>query len=159
MHFNISLSALWPLLFVRRPFVAVHHGFYVIEQIGGFEKSFDFLHADIDFSLRLQDADWSIEADSGLLCFHQGGGSPQTRSQRVVRFHQNRWRLLCGHGHVPSALLANIALWGRHLLELLVFAVLKFCPFGNREHLMRRLKDRSELLRTVCRGYQKCAKT
>jgi len=34
VHFNISLRALWPLLFVRRPFVAVHHGFYTIDRSG-----------------------------------------------------------------------------------------------------------------------------
>ena len=34
VHFNISLRALWPLIFVRRPFVAVHHGFYVNDESG-----------------------------------------------------------------------------------------------------------------------------
>lgn len=28
VHMNISLKTLWPLLFARRPFVAVHHTFY-----------------------------------------------------------------------------------------------------------------------------------
>jgi glycosyltransferase involved in cell wall biosynthesis len=34
VHFNISLRALWPLIFVRRPFVAVHHGFYIVDRSG-----------------------------------------------------------------------------------------------------------------------------
>jgi len=34
VHFNISLRALWPLLLVRRPLVAVHHGCYVINRAG-----------------------------------------------------------------------------------------------------------------------------
>jgi glycosyltransferase involved in cell wall biosynthesis len=34
MHFNISLRALWPLILVRRPFVAVHHGFYIVDRSG-----------------------------------------------------------------------------------------------------------------------------
>src|SRR5262245_31393415 len=34
VHFNISLRALWPLIFVRRPFVAVHHGLYVNDEAG-----------------------------------------------------------------------------------------------------------------------------
>lgn len=34
VHFNISLRALWPLMFVHRPFVAVHHGFYVVDRTG-----------------------------------------------------------------------------------------------------------------------------
>jgi glycogen synthase len=34
IHFNISLRALWPLLLIRRPFVAVHHGFYIVDRTG-----------------------------------------------------------------------------------------------------------------------------
>jgi glycogen(starch) synthase len=34
IHFNISLRALWPLLFIRRPFIATHHGFYVTDKFG-----------------------------------------------------------------------------------------------------------------------------
>lgn len=34
IHFNISLRALWPLLLVRRPFIAVHHGFYIVDRTG-----------------------------------------------------------------------------------------------------------------------------
>jgi glycogen(starch) synthase len=34
IHFNISLRALWPLLFVRRPFVAAHQGYYIINRSG-----------------------------------------------------------------------------------------------------------------------------
>jgi len=34
VHFNVSLRAIWPLLIVRRPFIAAHHGFYVIDESG-----------------------------------------------------------------------------------------------------------------------------
>lgn len=34
VHMNISLKALWPLALVRRPFVAVHHGFYTTDRMG-----------------------------------------------------------------------------------------------------------------------------
>lgn len=33
-HMNISLKALWPLLFVRRPFVAVNHAYYQSNDAG-----------------------------------------------------------------------------------------------------------------------------
>jgi glycogen(starch) synthase len=33
VHFNVSLRALWPLLFVRRPFVVSHQGFYVVNLV------------------------------------------------------------------------------------------------------------------------------
>ena len=34
VHFNIRLRAIWPLFAVRRPFIATHHGFYVIDESG-----------------------------------------------------------------------------------------------------------------------------
>lgn len=34
VHMNVSLKALWPLALVRRPFVAVHHGFYIVDRTG-----------------------------------------------------------------------------------------------------------------------------
>jgi len=34
VHFNISLRALWPLLLIRRPFIAVHQGCYFIDRAG-----------------------------------------------------------------------------------------------------------------------------
>src|SRR5216684_4391381 len=34
VHMNVSLKALWPWVLVRRPFVAVHHGFYHIDRQG-----------------------------------------------------------------------------------------------------------------------------
>jgi glycogen synthase len=34
VHFNVSLRAIWPLLIVRRPFIAVHQGCYQINRFG-----------------------------------------------------------------------------------------------------------------------------
>jgi glycogen(starch) synthase len=34
IHFNISLRVLWPLLLIRRPFIAVHHGYYIVDRTG-----------------------------------------------------------------------------------------------------------------------------
>ncbi len=34
VHMNLSLKALWPVLLVPRPLVAVHHGFYVVDRTG-----------------------------------------------------------------------------------------------------------------------------
>jgi len=34
VHFNVSLKVLYPLLFVRRPWIPVHHGFYTIDREG-----------------------------------------------------------------------------------------------------------------------------
>src|SRR5437870_12550864 len=34
VHMNISLKAFWPLLIVRRPFVAVNHAYYYSDSVG-----------------------------------------------------------------------------------------------------------------------------
>jgi glycosyltransferase involved in cell wall biosynthesis len=34
VHFNISLRAVWPLLLIKKPFVATHHGFYIVDRTG-----------------------------------------------------------------------------------------------------------------------------
>jgi glycogen synthase len=34
VHFNLSLRAIWPLVLLRRPFIVVHHGFYVVDDLG-----------------------------------------------------------------------------------------------------------------------------
>lgn len=34
VQMNVSLKAIWPLVLLRRPFVAVHHGFYICDRSG-----------------------------------------------------------------------------------------------------------------------------
>jgi glycogen synthase len=34
LHFNVSLRAIYPLLFARRPWVVGHHGFYTVDRSG-----------------------------------------------------------------------------------------------------------------------------
>jgi GT2 family glycosyltransferase len=89
------------------------------EALGGFDVGFDFLDADTDFSMRLRRAGWELAiADRGEI-LHEGSGSPQTTSRRVLRHHANRWRLLEKHDRLRSPLLLKSVLAARHLAELI----------------------------------------
>ncbi|WP_026903761.1 glycosyltransferase family 2 protein [Pedobacter glucosidilyticus] len=67
------------------------------EAIGGFDESFDFLDADHDFSMRMNRKGWQIAICDDIAIFHKGGGSPQLTSKRVIRFYENRTKLLAKH--------------------------------------------------------------
>lgn len=75
-------------------------------ELNGFDEAFDFLDADIDFSMRVSRSRWKLLAvEPSLTAIHVGGGSPQTVVRRVVRFHRNRYLLLSKHKAMalPSA--------------------------------------------------------
>jgi hypothetical protein len=123
------------------------------EQIGGFDEEFDFLDADNDFSMRLQDAGWRIKADCLLQCFHQGSGSPQTTSQRVIRFYRNRWYLLRKHDRVRFAPVCQLLLGLRHTGELICARFASALRLRPKGELHDKLAGRYQLLRSVFRDY------
>ncbi len=124
------------------------------EQIGGFDEAFDFLDADTDFSLRLQDAGWLVKTDASLKCFHQGSGSPQTTARRVMRFHRNRWLLLKKHGKVQAPSLCRFILKLRHLCELTLLFFAKWFRPRPATQIQDKIAGRSQLLRSVARDYR-----
>jgi GT2 family glycosyltransferase len=123
------------------------------EQIRGFDEEFDFLDADTDFSMRLQDASWLIITDSSLQCFHQGSGSPQTTACRVLRYHRNRWLLLQKDRRVRFGPVCKLILFTRHMIELLFKQAC--APFQKERdgRLADFVQGRIKLLRTVWRNY------
>lgn len=125
------------------------------DQIGGFDTGFDFLDADLDFSMRLSAAGWETRLDKSLLAIHEGGGSPQSQSKRVLRCYRNRFRLLEKHGALgsPAALKTIMAL--RHVAEAETLLVLIGLTSGERRELYReKLRMRWKLFRTVWGGYR-----
>ncbi len=120
-------------------------------EVGGFDESFDFLDGDMDFSWSLLEHGWNTKITPDILCFHPGGGSPQSTGQRVLRFHRNRWRLLCKHGHVRWQAPAKMLLLLRHLMEVGVLATLCLNPFARR--FRAKLQTRWQLLTSVATGY------
>lgn len=93
------------------------------DAVRGFDEEFDFLDADTDFSMRLTNAGWTVAPDYTLKCFHQGSGSPQAVSKRVIRFHRNRFLLLTKHRKFYCHGTVKIALSIRHIIEIIVLAM------------------------------------
>lgn len=122
------------------------------EYIGGFDENFDFLDADIDFSMRLRKAHWKVEMGSGLLAFHKGGGSYQTHAKRILRFHKNRWFLLEKHNYITSAFLAKMLLAVRHFFEYFILIFVGKIITTD-EMLEQKIASRKKLLGSVWSGY------
>jgi GT2 family glycosyltransferase len=152
----VTLRDLWdvPGIVVYSCAVAVRRSAF--EGIGGFDEGFDFLDADIDFSMRMSEAGWGVRLDRSLVAFHRGSGSPQTQSKRVLRCYRNRWRLLEKHGMLgsPAGLKALLAL--RHLAEIeTLLVLLRVTPPGARRDLYaEKLRVRRKLSRAVWGGYR-----
>jgi len=122
--------------------------------VGGFDEGFDFLDADVDFSMRLRQAGWKLDTREDLIVFHSGGGSPQRTAKRVLRYHQNRLRLLEKHKRLRLARLAKILLAARHAIELLSLRLMSSARVADQETLRDKVDGRRILLRTVWRGYK-----
>lgn len=123
--------------------------------VGGFDERFDFLDADMDFSWRLLEHGLVNEITTQVLCFHPGGGSPQTIGQRVLRHHRNRWLLLRLHRGIRFPALVKGALFVRHLVECFILAFLWLTP--ARKKLRNKLSTRWTLLKTVAWDYVVCS--
>lgn len=90
------------------------------EAVGGFDESFDFLEADHDFSMKINRSKWKIAIDDGIIIYHKGGGSFQLSSKRVIRFYQNRIKLLRKYNKLPLEGLVKFLIKIRLHLELLI---------------------------------------
>jgi len=126
------------------------------ESVRGFDEEFDFLDADIDFSMRLSDAGWKSRLDPSIVAFHRGSGSPQSQSKRVLRCYRNRWRLLEKHQKLARRGPLKGLLGLRHLAEIeTLVALLMLTPPGARRDLYaEKLRVRKKLIRTVWTGYR-----
>jgi len=123
------------------------------EDVCGFDEGFDFLDADIDFSLRLRAAGWHIQIEPSLTVFHEGGGSFQTTSTRVLRHHRNRWRLLSKHGCLPQPWLFKAGLATRHAFEYAILRIGGKRLVPESAILADKLYGRQKLIREVWSGY------
>lgn len=65
----------------------------VLNEIGDFDKNFDWLELDHDLCMRASRKGWEIGV-MPIQAFHAGSGTPQQVSHRVIRFYKNRWYLL-----------------------------------------------------------------
>jgi GT2 family glycosyltransferase len=152
----VKLSALFgePRTVLYSCALAVRRAAY--DSVSGFDEGFDFLDADIDFSMRLSAAGWKTRREPGLVAFHSGSGSPQTQSRRVLRCYRNRWRLLDKHEKLGHAGGLKLLLAARHLAEIqTLWALLLATRAGARHDGYReKLRVRRKLIRTVWSGYR-----
>ena len=124
------------------------------DRLGGFDEEFDFLDADTDFSMRLRRAGWELDVDHRIQILHEGGGSPQSTSRRVVRFHANRWRLLMKHGLLDHPRVIKTALAARHAAELLLLEGPSRLLFRDASTRADKIRGRRQLLARVWRSYR-----
>jgi len=125
-----------------------------LEMVGGFDESFDFLDADIDFSIRLRKKGWNLQIAPHLVVFHKGGGSYQTVATRVLRHHKNRFHLLKKHNLLPLPWLFKLGLALRHFLEYMILRIAGKLITSDSVTLKDKLYGRRQLLRTVLREYE-----
>ncbi len=116
---------------------------------GGFDDAFDWLDLDHDLSLRLRRAGHRLAVLPGLLAFHEGGGAPQRRAERVLRAYKNRWLLLGKHGKLRRPGLVRRLVVARLAAEVATLRLLG--PLLVRDPAVRRgtLAGRRRLLAHV----------
>jgi GT2 family glycosyltransferase len=120
--------------------------------IGGVDEKFDWLDVDIDYSMRLRQNGWTVATDPSLRAFHLGGGTPQLRRHRVLRFYKNRWYLLRKYNLISNVRLARAFILTRLLVEGTLLKVFGSFLYQNSEVLADKILGRQELI-SYCREH------
>jgi N-acetylglucosaminyl-diphospho-decaprenol L-rhamnosyltransferase len=121
--------------------------------VGGADEELGFLDVDIDLSMRLRRAGWTVRWEPTLVAFHEGGGSPMTTRWRVQELYRSRFRLLRKHGLIRFPGLLRAVVLARLGLESLLLATLGGVLFRNAEQRRDRVLGRRELIQLVRREY------
>jgi GT2 family glycosyltransferase len=116
------------------------------DEIGGFDENFDWLEPDSDLCLRMRENGWTVKQSSELKAYHEGGGTPQQASDRVLRFYKNRWYLLRKYGRVKNvAMVKNLILF-RLRMEYLALLLFGKLVFSNKETLRDKVSGRRRVI-------------
>jgi GT2 family glycosyltransferase len=116
------------------------------EEVGGFDENFDWLEPDNDFCIRIRRQGWVVKSSSEIKAFHEGGGTPQRASDRVLRYYKNKWYLLRKHGKVRNVALVRAAILLRLRVEYLVLLLFGRLLFSDREVLLDKLSGRRRII-------------
>lgn len=121
-------------------------------QIQGFDENFDFLDADLDFSMRLRRQGWRIAADPQLRAVHIGGSWSQLQRERVLRFYKCRWYLLRKHDLIPNVRVARAIVLARLYWEMAVLKAFGAFLFRNPSVRSDKLLGRQKVI-SFCREH------
>ena len=144
---------------VRRPeAVCLHAAALALRReaflaVGGADEELGFLDVDVDLSMRLRRAGWSVRWEPALVAFHEGGGSPVTTRWRVQELYRSRFRLLRKHGRIRFPGLLRVVVLARLHLESLLLAVLGSVLFRDAERRRDKALGRRELIQLVRREF------
>lgn len=119
------------------------------DQVGGFDEGFDFLDADLDFSMALTRAGWKLAINPNVTACHTGGGSPQLTSKRVLRFYVNRYRLLQKYDLIGNRFIAHTILTVRVSIEYLLLLVASSFMYSNQEVSRDKVNSRRQILNWI----------
>jgi GT2 family glycosyltransferase len=152
LYYSILRPTTKPVTCIHSCGIAVRR--IAFESVAGFDEGFDFLDADVDFSMRLQAAGWQIQIEDTLVVYHEGNGSPQTTTKRVLRHHRNRWRLLSKHGRIRVPILLKTVLFTRHIFEYVFLNTVGKLVIKDPEVLKDKVFGRIQLINQVWNNYE-----
>jgi GT2 family glycosyltransferase len=116
------------------------------ESVGGFDENFDWLDPDNDFCMSVRKKGWRIRYSDRIKAFHEGGGTPQIVSQRVLRFYKNRWYLLRKHGKIKKVGWIRMIILSRLRLEYLYLRFFGRLMFREPEVYEDKLTGRNKII-------------
>jgi GT2 family glycosyltransferase len=122
--------------------------------VGGADEELGFLDVDIDLSMRLRQAGWSVRWDPTLVAYHEGGGSPIATRWRVQQLYRARYRLLRKHGRIRFPGLLRAAVLVRLHLESLLLTLLGGLLFHDASQRRDKAEGRRELIQLVRREFR-----
>ncbi len=151
-----QLHARYQRIFEKKPrFITVYTCAMVIrkevlEQVGNFDESYDWLELDHDICMSASRKGWNI----GIIpikAFHKGSGTAQKVSHRVIRFYKNRIKLLRKFNKYPMEKLLGSIIITRLSIEYLAINVFGRLRYTNE---IRRDKSfsRTELIKLILSG-------
>ena len=121
-------------------------------QVGGVDQNYDFLDADLDYSMRLRRGGWKIATDPFLKAFHRGGGWGQLQRHRVLRFYKSRWYLLRKFNLIANTRVARAFILARLRLERMILKTVGPLLFRDPQVLSDKMLGRQELI-SYCREH------
>jgi GT2 family glycosyltransferase len=122
--------------------------------VGGADEELGFLDVDIDLSMRLRQAGWSVRWDPALVAYHEGGGSPIATRWRVQQLYRGRFRLLRKHGRIRFPGLIRAAVLVRLHLESLLLTLLGGLLFHDAGRRRDKAEGRRDLIQLVRREFR-----